>query len=88
MAMAGVREVLVYSENEGKIISVTAGILQITGKVLRVNPLILEPTDGGPVTVLDFDAIQGVAVHDTTGEDVVKACKPQTESKFSGTRRF
>lgn len=86
MAMAGVREVLVYAENEGKIISVTAGIVQISGKVLRVNPLIIEPSEG-EVTVLDFDSIQAVSIKGASGEEVVNACKPQAESKFMGTRR-
>ncbi len=88
MAMAGVREILVYAENETKKVTVTAGNVVITGKVLRVNPLILEPSDGGNVTVVDFDSIQAVALHGASGEEVVNACKPQSETKFLGTRRM
>jgi len=88
MAMAGLREVLVYAENEGKIVTVSAGSVVVTGKVKRVNPLILEPTDGTDTTVIDFDAIQAVSVQGTTVDDVVNACKPQAETKFAGGRRF
>ena len=79
---------LVYAENEKKVVTVSAGATVITGSVLRVNPLILVPTDGSAVTVLDFDSIQSVAVHDASGDEVVKACKPERETKFMGTRRM
>ena len=87
MAMVGLREVLVFSENEGKTITVSAGGVNVSGKVLRVNPLVLQPTDGSGVLVLDFDAIQSVQVQDATAEEVVNACKPQQEARFSA-RKF
>lgn len=88
MAMAGIREVLVYAENEKKTVTVTVGSTIAAGKVLRVNPLIVEQGEGKGVIVIDFDSIQTVSILDTSGEDVVNACKPQAESKFTGTRKF
>ena len=88
MAMAGLREVLLYAENEGKLVTVTAGATVFSGKVLWVNPLILEQPDTGSVTVIDFDSLQSVSVQNTTGEAVVNACKPQKQTKFLGTRKF
>lgn len=86
MAMAGLREVLVYAENEGKVVTVTANQVTVTGTVRRVNPLVIEPGDGSDMTVVDFDSIQAVAVKGTTAEELVTACKPQTETRFMGTR--
>ncbi len=88
MAMAGMREVLVHSENEGKVVTVTTANATVTGKVIRVNPLILEPVGEGMVTVVDFDSVQTVAIHDAGGAEVIEACKPQTEAKFRGIRRL
>ncbi len=86
MAMAGLREVLVYAENEGKTVTVSAGNTVATGKVARVNPLVIQPTDGGAVTVFDFEAIQSVSVEGATVEEVVQACRPQRETRFTGRR--
>ena len=88
MAMAGLREVLVYAENEGKVVTVTANQVTVTGKVRRVNPLVIDPGDGADLTVVDFDSIQAVAVKDATAEELVTACKPQTETRFMGTRNL
>lgn len=88
MAMAGIREVLVYAENDKKSVTVTTANMSATGKVIRVNPLIVEQTEAKGVMVINFDAIQSVCVLDASGEDVVKACKPQTEARFTGTRKF
>jgi len=88
MAMMGLREVLIYAENDHKSVSIVAGTATVSGKVLRVNPLIVEASDGSGVMVLDFDAIQAVTITDASGEEVIEACKPQKETKFTGTRRF
>jgi hypothetical protein len=88
MAMAGLREVLVYAENEGKVVTVTANEVVVTGTVRRVNPLVLEPSDGSDMTVIDFESIQAVAVKGATAEELVAACKPQTEARFTGTRNL
>ena len=86
MAMAGLREVLVYAENVGKVVTVTASQVTVTGKVQRVNPLVIDPGEGADLTVVDFDSIQAVAVKGATAEELVTACKPQTETRFMGTR--
>jgi hypothetical protein len=88
MAMAGIREVLVYAENEKKTVTVTAGSAVAIGKVIRVNPLIVQQDEGKGVIVIDFDSIQTVSIMDASGDEVVNACKPQTEAKFTGSRRF
>lgn len=86
MAMAGLREVLVYAENEGKVVTVTASQVTVTGKIRRVNPLVIEPADGTDMIVVDFDSIQAVGVQGATAEELVTACKPQTETRFMGSR--
>ena len=86
MAMAGLREVLVYAENEGKTVTVSAGSTVARGKVARVNPLVIQPTDRGAVTVFDFDAIQSVSIEEATVEEIVQACQPQRETRFTGRR--
>ena len=86
MAMAGLREVLVYAENEGKVVTVTANQVAVTGTIRRVNPLVIEPSDGSDMMVVDFDSIQAVAVKGATADELVTACKPQTETRFMGTR--
>lgn len=85
---SGIREVLVFAENEHKTVTVTTANNAVTGKVLRVNPLIIDPGEGREVTVVDFDAVQTVGVAGTDGEAVVNACKPQAETKFMGSRRI
>ena len=82
---SGIREVLVFAENEGKTVTVTTANLAATGEVLRVNPLVIDQGDEG-VVVIDFEAVQSVCVSGATGEEVVTACKPQAESKFMGSR--
>lgn len=86
MAMAGLREVLVYAENEGKVVTVMANQVAVTGMIRRVNPLVIEPSDGTDMMVIDFDSIQAVAVKGATADELVTACKPQTETRFMGTR--
>jgi hypothetical protein len=88
MAMAGIREVLVYAENEKKSVTVTTANTSATGKVIRVNPLIVDQAEGEGVMVINFDAIQSVCVLEASGEEVVKACKPERETKFMGTPRL
>jgi len=88
MAMAGLREVLVYAENEGKVVTVTANQVTVSGKIQRVNPLVIEPSDGADMMVIDFDSIQAVAVKGATAQELVTACKPQTEARFTGTRNL
>ena len=88
MAMAGIREVLVYAENEKKTVGVTTANATATGKVIRVNPLILDQGEGKGVVVINFDSIQTVTLMEASGEEVINACKPQTEAKFTGSRRF
>lgn len=88
MAMAGIREVLVYAENEKKVVGVTTANATATGNVIRVNPLILDQGEGKGVVVINFDSIQTVTVLDASGEEVVNACKPQAEAKFTGSRKF
>jgi len=87
MAMTDLRNVLVYAENGSKTVTVSAGNITVTGVVRRVNPLVIEPTEGDPV-VLDFDTIHAVSVKGATVEEVVNACKPERESKFLGSRKF
>ena len=87
MAMAGLREVLIFAENGQKSVTVTAGGTVVSGKLLRVNPLVIEQSSGS-VTVIDFEAIQSVCIEGTTGQEVIDACNPQKESKFLGTRKF
>ncbi len=87
MAMVGLREVLIFAENGHKVVTVTAGNTVVSGKLLRVNPLVIEQAEGG-ATVIDFEAIQSVRIEDASGEEVLEACKPQKESKFMGTRKF
>ena len=84
MAMAGIREVLVYSENEQRVVTVSTANTLATGKVIRVNPLIIDQGPEKGVMVVNFESIQSVMVHDATGEQVVQACKPQSESRFMG----
>ncbi len=86
MAMAGLREVLVYAENEGKVVTVMANQVAVTGMIRRVNPLVIEPSDGTDMMVIDFDSIQAVAVKGATADELVTACKPQTETRFMGSR--
>jgi len=86
MAMAGLREVLVYAENEGKVVTVMANQVAVTGMIRRVNPLVIEPSDGTDMMVIDFDSIQAVAVNGATADELVTACKPQTETRFMGSR--
>jgi len=88
MAMAGIREVLVYAENEARTVTVTTANTSATGKVIRVNPLVVDQAEGKGVMVVNFEAIQSVCVHDASGEEVVKACKPERETKFMGTSKF
>ena len=88
MAMAGLREVLVYAENEGKVVTVMANQVAVTGMIRRVNPLVIEPSDGTDMMVIDFDSIQAVAVKGATADELVTACKPQTETRFTGTRNI
>jgi len=87
MAMAGLRNVLVYAENESKTVTVSSGSVTVTGVIKRVNPLIIQPVEGDPV-VLDFETIYAVSVKGSTVEEVVGACKPERESKFMGSRKF
>jgi len=87
MAMIGLREVLIFAENGNKVVTVTAGNTVISGKLLRVNPLVIEQGEGG-ATVIDFEAIESVRVEGVSGEEILEACKPQKESKFMGTQKF
>ena len=87
MAMVGLREILIFAENGKKSVTVTAGSTVVSGKLLRVNPLVIEQAEGG-ATVIDFEAIQSVRVEGASGEEILEACKPQKESKFLGTRKF
>ena len=86
MAMAGIREVLVYAENEKRTVTVTTANMSATGKVIRVNPLILEQAEGKGVVVINFEAIQSVCVLEASGSEVVDACKPQSQTRFAGPR--
>lgn len=87
MAMVGLREVLIFAENGSKAVTVTAGNTVVSGKLLRVNPLIIEQAEGG-ATVIDFEAIQSVRVEGVSGAEILEACTPQKESKFMGTKKF
>jgi hypothetical protein len=87
MAMVGLREVLIFAENGKRNVTVTVGNTVVSGKLLRVNPLIIEQAEGG-VTVIDFEVIQSVRIEGASGEEILEACKPQKESKFMGTRKF
>ena len=88
MAMAGIREVLVYAENEKKIVTVTAGNVTVTGRVIRVNPLIVEHTESKGVTVISFESVEAVCMVEAAGQEVVDACKPQAETRFTKTSNF
>ena len=87
MAMVGLRNVLVYAENESKTVTVSAGSVTVTGVVRRVNPLIVQPPEGDTV-VLDIDTIYAVSVKDAGTDDLVNACKPERETKFLGSNKF
>ena len=87
-AITGIREVLVFAENEGKVVTVTAGSAIVTGKILRVNPLVMESQDKATITVLNFDAVVSVSTQQATGEEIVAACKPQPEARFVTERKF
>lgn len=87
MAMTGLRNVLVYAENEAKTVTVSAGSVTVTGVIRRVNPLIIQPPEGD-TAVLDIDTIYAVSVKDAGVEDLVNACKPERETKFMGSSKF
>ncbi|MFB3894035.1 MAG: hypothetical protein ACE15C_18665 [Phycisphaerae bacterium] len=81
----GIREVLGYAQTDHKIVTVMTGSFTITGKVLRVNPLILEASDTGQPTVINLDVVQAVSIQGASGEAVISACAPQAETRL-GTR--
>jgi hypothetical protein len=84
----GIREALMFAENQGKLVTIAVGSTAFSGKVLRVSPLVIESAETGLATVVNFDSVVAVTVQGTDSQTIVNAVKPQAESRFTGERKL
>lgn len=82
----GIREALMWAGNEGKLVTIYSSGVSVTGKVLKVIPLVLEQADQ-TTAVINLDAVDMVQVQQASSQKIVQAVSPQAETRFMGTSR-
>jgi hypothetical protein len=82
----GIREALMWAGNEGKLVTIYLSGVSVTGKVLKVIPLVLEQADQ-TTAVINLDAVDMVLILQAPSQKIVQAVSPQVETRFMGSGR-
>lgn len=84
---SGIREALLWACNEGKTVTTWSRGASITGRVLKVIPLVIEQADKSGMAVINLDTVDMVQLPQAPAERVLQAVTPQAETRFMGASR-